>query len=140
MIETYTLHPFVWLQVQSLSGAEVVDMMDIQGGEVLNEVKRQLLLAGPLFSIGLLQYSLQIISLMFVGHLGELALAAASMATSFVSVTGFSLLVSSISPQLFLDMYSFVCVKSHLGWGGERIILYKGVETSPYIRVWKTSP
>jgi MATE family multidrug resistance protein len=31
---------------------------------------------------------------MFVGHLGELSLSGASMATSFASVTGFSLLVS----------------------------------------------
>lgn len=82
--------------------------MDIQGVEVLKEVKRQILLAGPLFSVGLLQYCLQIISLMFVGHLGELTLAAASMATSFVSVTGFSLLVSSISPYLYAEEPKFV--------------------------------
>ena len=60
----------------------------------VEEVKKQLCLAGPLFITGLLQYSLQVISVMFVGHLGELALAGASMATSFASVTGFNLLVS----------------------------------------------
>ncbi|KAL2892158.1 Protein DETOXIFICATION 17, partial [Bienertia sinuspersici] len=37
--------------------------------------------------------SLQLISIMFVGHLGELPLSVASMATSFASVTGFSLAV-----------------------------------------------
>ncbi|XP_023515399.1 protein DETOXIFICATION 16-like isoform X2 [Cucurbita pepo subsp. pepo] len=89
-------------------------MMDIQGGEVLNEVKRQLLLAGPLFSIGLLQYSLQIISLMFVGHLGELALAAASMATSFVSVTGFSLLMGMASALDTLCGQSFGAKRYHM--------------------------
>lgn len=56
-------------------------------------MKKQLWLAGPLFSVGLLQYSLQVVSIMFVGHLGELALSGASMATSFASVTGFNLLV-----------------------------------------------
>ncbi|KAL2925345.1 Protein DETOXIFICATION 17 [Bienertia sinuspersici] len=45
-------------------------------------------------------FSLQLISIMFVGHLGELPLSGASMATSFASVTGFSLLVSL--PQLCL--------------------------------------
>ncbi|XVE80023.1 hypothetical protein DITRI_Ditri14bG0105500 [Diplodiscus trichospermus] len=60
--------------------------------EILAEVKKQLLLAGPLVSVNLLIFALQIISVMFVGHLGNLALSGASMATSFASVTGFSLL------------------------------------------------
>ena len=62
--------------------------------EILGEVKKQLKLAGPLASVNLLICSLQMISLMFVGHLGELPLSGASMATSFASVTGFSLMVS----------------------------------------------
>ncbi|KAK2987807.1 hypothetical protein RJ640_024434 [Escallonia rubra] len=61
--------------------------------EVCTEVKRQLVLAGPLACVNLLLCGLNMISIMFVGHLGELALAGASMATSFASVTGFSLLV-----------------------------------------------
>jgi MATE family multidrug resistance protein len=61
--------------------------------EVVAEVKKQLSLAGPLVSVNLLINCLQVISVMFVGHLGELALSSASMATSFASVTGFSLLV-----------------------------------------------
>ena len=64
-----------------------------RGGEVLAEVKKQLWLAGPLIGSNLLQNVLQVISVMFVGHLGELALFGASMATSFAGVTGFSLLV-----------------------------------------------
>ncbi|KAK1267851.1 MATE efflux family protein 5 [Acorus gramineus] len=66
----------------------------IEKSEVLiGEVKRQLYLAGPLIAVSVLQYSLQVISLMFVGHLGKLSLSGASMATSFASVTGFSLLL-----------------------------------------------
>lgn len=92
--------------------------------EVSEEVKRQLWLAGPLISVNLLLFSLQIISVMFVGHLGQLALSGASMATSFASVTGFSLLVSfsklrssSISNwfvrNLFLKLgKNFVCFYS----------------------------
>ncbi|KAK3442655.1 hypothetical protein EUGRSUZ_B02870, partial [Eucalyptus grandis] len=48
---------------------------------------------GPLIGVSLLQYCIQVISVMFVGHLRELPLSGASMATSFASVTGFSVLV-----------------------------------------------
>lgn len=65
-----------------------------KGEEVVEEVKKQLWLAGPLISVSILQYSIQIIAVMFVGHLGELSLSGATMALSFTSVTGFSLLVS----------------------------------------------
>ncbi|KAK4280737.1 hypothetical protein QN277_012318 [Acacia crassicarpa] len=61
--------------------------------KVIEEVKRQVRLAFPLFSVGLLHYSLQTISVIFVGQLGTLPLSAASMATSFASVTGFNLLM-----------------------------------------------
>ncbi|CAN0911188.1 Protein DETOXIFICATION 17 [Linum grandiflorum] len=61
--------------------------------EILEEVKKQLWLAGPLVSVNLLTYMLQVVSVMFVGHLGELQLAGASLATSFASVTSITLLV-----------------------------------------------
>ena len=61
---------------------------------IIGEVKTQISLAGPLVAINLLQYCLQVISLMFVGHLGELSLSGASMATSFANVSGFSVLAS----------------------------------------------
>ncbi|XP_024044889.1 protein DETOXIFICATION 16 isoform X2 [Citrus clementina] len=54
------------------------------------ELKRQMQLAGPLVVVSFLQYSFQMISVMFVGHLGDLSLSSASMATSFAGVTGFS--------------------------------------------------
>ncbi|KAK6921672.1 Multi antimicrobial extrusion protein [Dillenia turbinata] len=61
--------------------------------EILEEAKKQIWLAGPLIAVSMLQYCLQVISIMFVGHLGELPLSGASMATSFASVTGFSVLL-----------------------------------------------
>lgn len=69
---------------------------------VLEEVKKQLWLAGPLVSVNLLLYCLQMISVMFVGHLGELHLSGASMASCFAAVTGFSLLVSFYFILFFL--------------------------------------
>uniref|UniRef100_A0ACD5ZP58 Uncharacterized protein n=1 Tax=Avena sativa TaxID=4498 RepID=A0ACD5ZP58_AVESA len=56
------------------------------------ELRKQLYLAGPLVVGGLLQTVILMISVMFVGHLGELALSSASIATSFAGVTGFSVL------------------------------------------------
>ncbi|XP_010540012.1 PREDICTED: protein DETOXIFICATION 16-like isoform X2 [Tarenaya hassleriana] len=61
------------------------------------EVKRQLWLSAPLIVVSLLQFCLQLISVMFVGHLGSLPLSAASIATSFASITGFSLLMGTAS-------------------------------------------
>lgn len=61
------------------------------------ELKRQMQLAGPLVVVSFLQYSFQMISVMFVGHLGDLSLSSASMATSFAGVTGFSYMVFNIA-------------------------------------------
>lgn len=83
--------------------------------EVLEEVKKQLWLAGPLISVSFLQYCLQMISIMFVGHLGELSLAGASMATSFAIVTGFSLPVSHfLFFTILLHVYNISPYYSHL--------------------------
>ncbi|WKA08762.1 hypothetical protein VitviT2T_026456 [Vitis vinifera] len=65
----------------------------IETSEVIGELKKQMKLAGPLVVVNFLQYSLQMISIMFVGHLGELSLSSASMATSFAGVTGFSIML-----------------------------------------------
>jgi MATE family multidrug resistance protein len=65
-----------------------------KGTENAAEVKRLLRLAGPLVTSSILQFALQLVSVMFVGHLGELPLAGASLAASLANVTGFSFLVS----------------------------------------------
>jgi len=69
--------------------------MGIWRNEISEEAKKQLWLSGPMVFVSVFQYSLQMISLMFVGHLDELLLAGVSLATSFVNVTGFSVLVRS---------------------------------------------
>ncbi|KAL6883665.1 hypothetical protein ACP4OV_011079 [Aristida adscensionis] len=56
-----------------------------------SEVKRQLSLAGQLVAGFLLQNLVRVMSVMFVGHLGVLALSSASVA----NVTGFSLQCTS---------------------------------------------
>lgn len=63
--------------------------------DIISETKLQLYLAGPMMFVNLLLSLIQTISVMFVGHVSDLALSGASMATSFASVTGFSLLVNN---------------------------------------------
>ncbi|XP_010428307.1 PREDICTED: protein DETOXIFICATION 16-like [Camelina sativa] len=63
------------------------------GGWIAEEVKKQLWLGGPLVATNLLQYLLQMISIMVVGHQGELALSSVSIASSFSLITGLSLLI-----------------------------------------------
>jgi MATE family multidrug resistance protein len=81
------------------------------------EAKRLLRLAGPLVGSCLLQAAINILSLMFVGHLGELPLAGASLATSIANVTGFSLLVSCSLPclgcvQIYTHKHIYILVCS----------------------------
>ncbi|CAM6050639.1 unnamed protein product [Sphagnum compactum] len=57
------------------------------------EVRKQCVIAGPMVCTNLLQYSITIVAIIYVGHLGELELSSASIATSFASVTGYTLLL-----------------------------------------------
>ncbi|KAH9650446.1 protein DETOXIFICATION 12 [Citrus sinensis] len=54
------------------------------------EVKKQGYIAAPMVAVTLSQYLLQVVSMMMVGHLGQLALSSTAMAISLASVTGFS--------------------------------------------------
>ncbi|KAG4991949.1 hypothetical protein JHK87_025406 [Glycine soja] len=89
-------------------------MKRVSRQEVVEEMKKQAWLAGPLFTVGVLQYSLQVISVMFVGHLGELPLSGASLATSFASVTGFNLLMGMASALDTLCGQSFGAGQHHM--------------------------
>ncbi|GLU12951.1 hypothetical protein SLE2022_296040 [Rubroshorea leprosula] len=105
--------------------------------KVIEEVKKQLWLAGPLVSVGLLWYSLQMISVMFVGHLGELPLSGASMATSFASVTGFSLLVGMASALDTLCGQSYGAKQYHmLGIHMQRAMLVLFIVSIPLAIIW----
>ncbi|XP_024401171.1 protein DETOXIFICATION 16 [Physcomitrium patens] len=64
---------------------------------IWGEVQKQVRIAGPMVFVALLQYLLIVVSVMFVGHLGELELASASIASSFAGVTGNSLIIGMAS-------------------------------------------
>jgi MATE family multidrug resistance protein len=57
------------------------------------EAKRLAHLAGPMVASCFLQNAVNVVSLMFVGHLGELHLAGASLAISVTSATGLNIIV-----------------------------------------------
>lgn len=74
-------------EVESREGLTV-----LRADVYVEEVKRLGSIAGPMVAVNLSQYFLQVISVMMVGHLGELFLSSTAMAISFSIVTGFSLL------------------------------------------------
>ncbi|XP_062078610.1 protein DETOXIFICATION 16-like isoform X2 [Humulus lupulus] len=105
--------------------------------DIVAEVKQQLQLAGPLICVNLLTYCLQVISVMFVGHLGELALAGASMATSFASVTGFSLLIGMASALETFCGQSYGAKQYHmLGIHMQRGMIVLLVVSIPLAIIW----
>ncbi|CAL5058724.1 unnamed protein product [Urochloa decumbens] len=104
---------------------------------VLTEVKKQLYLAGPLVAGFLLQNMVQMVSVMFVGHLGELALASASLATSFAGVTGFSLLAGMACSLDTLCGQAYGAKQHHqLGIYKQRAMLVLFLTSLPVAAVW----
>ncbi|KAL6853629.1 hypothetical protein ACP4OV_019658 [Aristida adscensionis] len=112
----------------------------VDGGEessILSEIKKQLRLAGPLAVGYLLQKIIQTISIMFVGHLGELPLASASLATSFASVTSFSLMTGMASSLDTLCGQAFGAGQRHLlGVYKQRAMLVLAAVSVPVAAVW----
>ncbi|KAK4735874.1 hypothetical protein R3W88_010135 [Solanum pinnatisectum] len=105
--------------------------------EIVEEVKRQVWLAGPLVSVNLLQFSLQLISIMFVGHLGELPLSGASMANSFTSVTGISLLMGMASALDTFCGQSYGAKQYHmLGIHMQRAMIILSLVSVPLAVIW----
>ncbi|XP_028091224.1 protein DETOXIFICATION 16-like [Camellia sinensis] len=105
--------------------------------EIVEEVKKQLWLAGPLICVSLLQFCLQLISVMFVGHLGELVLSGASMASSFASVTGFSMLLGMASALDTLCGQSYGAKQYHmLGIQMQRAMLVLSLVSIPLAVIW----
>lgn len=61
--------------------------------KLIRELKKQMKVTKHLVVIIFLQYNLQMISTMFVGHIGDLFLSITSMATSFTGLTDFNSMV-----------------------------------------------
>ncbi|XVF70318.1 hypothetical protein PTKIN_Ptkin11bG0152100 [Pterospermum kingtungense] len=61
-------------------------------GGYMEELKKASRIAAPMVAVTVLQYLLQVVSVIMVGHLGQLSLSSVAIATSLTNVTGFSLL------------------------------------------------
>ncbi|XP_070660627.1 protein DETOXIFICATION 8 [Malus domestica] len=61
-------------------------------GTFLSEVKKEGFIAAPMVAVSVLQYLLQLVSMIMAGHLDQLALSSVAIAISLTNVTGFSLL------------------------------------------------
>ncbi|XVF78550.1 hypothetical protein PTKIN_Ptkin14bG0143300 [Pterospermum kingtungense] len=60
----------------------------------LEETKNQILFSLPMILTNLFYFSITLVSVMFAGHLGDLELAAAALANSWATVTGFAFMVT----------------------------------------------
>ncbi|KAL0424033.1 UNVERIFIED_CONTAM: protein DETOXIFICATION 12 [Sesamum radiatum] len=60
--------------------------------DLVQELKKVMYIAAPMVTVSVLQYLLQVVSVIMVGHLGQLTLSSVAIATSLTNVTGFSLL------------------------------------------------
>ncbi|XP_043720939.1 protein DETOXIFICATION 48-like [Telopea speciosissima] len=58
----------------------------------MEEVKSICKVSGPITLTGLILYSRAMISMLFIGYLGELELAAASLSIAFANITGYSII------------------------------------------------
>lgn len=81
------------LLIDAEDGESCKEASESSGSWFVAELRKQLWIAGPMIAVNFLEYTLIVVSLMFVGQFGELALAGAALASSFASVTGISLLV-----------------------------------------------
>ncbi|KAJ0042971.1 hypothetical protein Pint_18695 [Pistacia integerrima] len=68
--------------------------MEKRLGRFVEELKKGSRIAAPMVAVSVLQYLLQVVSVVMVGHVSQLALSSVAIATSLTNVTGFSLLVS----------------------------------------------
>ncbi|XP_076897009.1 protein DETOXIFICATION 12-like [Bidens hawaiensis] len=64
---------------------------------LLEEMKKQGFVAGPMVAVTLSEFLLQLTSVVMVGHLGELALSSTSIAISVSEITGFNLIMGMSS-------------------------------------------
>lgn len=75
----------------------------------LKELKKVSYVAAPMVAITVMQYLIQVVSVMMVGHVDQLSLSGVSIATSLTSVTGFSVLVKSSLPFSSLTAIHATC-------------------------------
>ncbi|XP_027193171.1 protein DETOXIFICATION 16-like isoform X2 [Cicer arietinum] len=107
--------------------------MGICKGEIREEVKKQLWLGVPLIFVNVLNSSLPMISLMFIGHLDDrVLLAGAALANSFMMAIGTAVLIGFASALETFCGQSYGAKKYHMvGIHLQRAILINMLFTIP---------
>ncbi|PWZ55133.1 Protein DETOXIFICATION 16 [Zea mays] len=107
------------------------------GSAAATESKRLLRLAGPLVLSFILRNAVQMVSVMFVGHLGKLPLAGASLASSLANVTGFSLVAGMAGALDTLCGQAFGARRyALLGVYKQRSMLVLALASLPVVLTW----
>lgn len=82
--------------------------------EFASELKRVNCIAWPMIAVSISQFLVRLSPMFVLGHLGELPLAGASMATTFCNVTGFSVIVRFLpsfgAAELYVSSKNHPCV------------------------------
>ncbi|XP_061991490.1 protein DETOXIFICATION 16-like isoform X4 [Rosa rugosa] len=95
-------------------------------GELFGELKKQLLLAGPLVSSNFLLFGMQVISVMYVGHLGELSLAVQQCHSRFLQTQNNvvpMIATTGIATLVHLLLCWLLIYKTSLGYRGAAVAI-----------------
>ncbi|KAI3913660.1 hypothetical protein MKX01_035856 [Papaver californicum] len=115
----------------------LIKIKEGENGLIIEELKKQLNLCGPLIFNNVVQFLLQLISFMILGHLGELSLSSFSMAFSFIQVTGLSVLAGMSMALETLCGQSYGAKQNHmLGIHMQRAILVLFLVSVPIAFIW----
>uniref|UniRef100_A0ACD5XHB1 Uncharacterized protein n=1 Tax=Avena sativa TaxID=4498 RepID=A0ACD5XHB1_AVESA len=110
---------------------------DGDGGLAAAEVRRLVRLGGPIVASCILQNLVNMVSVMVVGHLGELPLAGASLAASLANVTGYSLLTGMATALDTLCGQAYGAGRHHrLGFYKQRAMVVLSLACVPIALVW----
>ncbi|CAI0398715.1 unnamed protein product [Linum tenue] len=105
--------------------------------QITQELRKLLKLAGPLLFVSLLQFSLQITSVIFVGHLGALHLASASLTTSIAGLTGYNVMIGMAAALETLCGRAYGAKQPHmLGIHTQRAMLTFTILCIPISVLW----
>ncbi|CAL5008037.1 unnamed protein product [Urochloa decumbens] len=108
-----------------------------QGPAAVAEMKRLLRLAGPIAASCFLENAAILMSLMFVGHLGKLNLAGASLAIAITNATGRNIIIGMSTALDTLCGQAFGAGQYHLlGIYKQRGMLVIGLACVPFAFVW----
>ncbi|CAI0451565.1 unnamed protein product, partial [Linum tenue] len=98
--------------------------------QMLVELDKLLKLAGPMLFVSLLQFGIQMLSVMFVGRLGELHLASSSLTTSIAGIGMGSALETLCGQAYGAKQYAM------LGVHAQRAMLVFGILSIPISVLW----